>query len=69
MSERWFSEFRYAWVKESIEIFGFINREHVARKFGISMPQIAVDFREIMRRWPDLMTYNASTKRYERNGD
>jgi hypothetical protein len=32
MSERWFLEFRLAWIKESVEIFGQINRENVMRK-------------------------------------
>jgi hypothetical protein len=69
MSERWFLEFRLAWIKESVEIFGQINRENVMRKFGISTAQTALDFAEVMRRWPDHMNYNRSTKRYERNGD
>ncbi len=39
------------------------------RKFGISAPQASLDLREVLKRWPDLMVYNKSTKRYERNGD
>ena len=65
----WFTETRLAWIKESVDIFGQINREHVMRKFSISAGQAAVDFAEVLRRWPGLMTYNRSTKRYERNGD
>lgn len=65
----WFSEFRLAWIKESVGIYGFINREHIARKFGLSIPQCAVDLREVQAKWPKLMTYNPTTKRYERNGD
>jgi hypothetical protein len=66
---RWYQEFRLAWIKESVEIFGQINRENVVRKFGLS-PQVAsADFRLVLERWPDLMTYNKSTKRYERDGD
>lgn len=69
MSERWFVEFRLAWIKESVEIFGQINRENIMRKFAMSLPQASSDIAEAIRRWPDLMTYNRSTKRYERNGD
>lgn len=69
MSDRWYQEFRLAWIKESIEIFGQINRENVVRKFGLSTQVASADFRLAMDRWPDLMTYNKSTKRYERNGD
>lgn len=69
MSDRWYQEHRLAWIKESVEIFGQINRDNVVRKFGLT-PQVAsVDFRLTLERWPDLMSYNKSTKRYERNGD
>lgn len=61
----WFRETRIAWVKESVEIFGFINRAHIQRKFGISTPQAAADLCEVQHRWPRLMNYNATTKRYE----
>lgn len=67
MTERWFLEHRLAWIKESVEIFGQINRENIMRKFLISSPQASNDIAEAVRRWPDLMTYNRSTKRYERN--
>lgn len=61
----WFRETRLAWMRESVQIFGFLNRTHVMRKFGVSEPQAAIDFREAQRRWPESFTYNASTKRYE----
>ena len=67
MTERWFLEHRLAWIKESVEIFGQINRENIMRKFLISSPQASNDIAEAVRRWPDLMTYHRSTKRYERN--
>jgi hypothetical protein len=60
----WFVEQRIAWIKESVEIFGYVNREHVMKKFGVSTPQASVDIREVMRRWPDLMEYDTSLKRY-----
>lgn len=69
MTDRWFLEYRLAWIKESVEIFGQINRENIIRKFGLSIPQASLDIQETIKRWPDLMTYNRSTKRYERNGD
>lgn len=62
----WFVEARLAWIKESVEIFGFLNREHIMRKFGVSRPQAALDLRTTQQRWPDLVRYNASSKRYER---
>jgi hypothetical protein len=69
MTKRWFQEYRLAWIKESVEIFGHINRENIMRKFGTSTPQASLDLAEALKRWPDLMTYNRSAKRYERNED
>jgi hypothetical protein len=66
--ENWFVEARLAWIKESVEIFGFINREHIQRKFRISSVQASYDIALAMQRWPDLMTYNRMSKRYERMG-
>jgi hypothetical protein len=62
----WFVEQRLAWIKESIEIFGFILREHIMMKFGVSTAQASLDIRKVLARWPDLTEYNNSTKRYER---
>lgn len=69
MSETWAVEYRMAWIKEGVEIFGQINRENITRKFRVSSPQASNDLAKVVRRWPGLMTYNKSTKRYERNGD
>ncbi len=62
----WFQNYRYEWIREMIDIYGFINRDHLRRKFGISMPQAAEDLKQVQLRWPDLVTYNLSSKRYER---
>lgn len=62
----WFQNARLAWIKESVEIFGFINRDHICRKFGVSVAQAAVDLRSARELWPDLIRYDASAKRYVR---
>lgn len=62
----WFKDQRHAWILESLRIYGFINREHVMAKFGVSTPQASKDLNEVLRLCPDLMRYNLSTKRYER---
>lgn len=61
----WFVEQRLAWIKESLQIFGAIRREHIARKFGISIVQTSADLQMVLARWPGLMEYNRSTKCYE----
>lgn len=60
----WFVEKRIAWIKESIEIFGYVNREHIRKKFIVSAQQASADLQEVMKRWPDLMEYDSSRKRY-----
>ena len=69
MNETWCIEFRMAWIKESVEIFGKINRQHIVRKFRVSQQQASEDISKVVKRWPDLMSFNSSTKCYERNGD
>lgn len=64
---RWFEQQRMEWIAETLRVFGFINREHLERKFGISTPQASSDLQEFQDRHPDMMVYNKSSKRYERN--
>lgn len=65
MSARWFENQRIAFVAEMLHVYGFINREHLMRKFGISMPQASKDLRSFARHSAGSMEYNLSTKRYE----
>ncbi len=62
----WFTERRLEWIKESVDIFGHVNRAHIEKKFGITAAQASVDLREAQHRWPDLMEYDTSGKRYVR---
>lgn len=64
MMARWFEQHRMEWIAETLRIFGFINREHIMRKFGVSMPQASADLRVFQRRQPGLMAYDLSAKRY-----
>lgn len=61
----WFKQQRLEWIRESIQIYEFINREHIQRKFGVSTPQASADLRDAMKEWPLLMKYDTSLKRYE----
>ncbi len=62
----WAVEQRLAWIKETVEIFGFINREHIEKKFWVSSQQASTDLRIVQERWPGLIAYNASQKQYLR---
>lgn len=62
----WFAEQRQIWIAEMINIYGFINREHLERKFGISTPQASADLRAYSKLNSDHIIYNGSSKRYEK---
>lgn len=53
------------WIAETLRVFGFINRDHLVRKFGISTPQASTDLQRFMRLNPKAMHYDASLKRYQ----
>jgi hypothetical protein len=58
MSERWFKNHRMEWIAESLRVYGFINREHIMKKFSISMPQASIDLRDFQKLHPDAVEYN-----------
>ena len=65
MPGKWFQRYRLAWIDDMIHVYGFVNREHLMRKFGISTAQAAIDLRRFQRRYPNRVSYNLSAKRYE----
>lgn len=65
MSDRWFANHRQGWIAEMIQIYGFINRGHIQRKFGISTPQASSDLSAFQKANPLAITYNKNSKRYE----
>lgn len=66
MSDRWYALHRQEWIAETVRVFGFINREHIERKFGISTPQASLDLRAFQEKNPATLEYSTATKRYER---
>ena len=68
-SYNYFSEERLAWIREIIEIYGFINRAHIMKKFRVSVAQASCDLRKAAARAPDLILYNHLTHRYEYHND
>ena len=62
---RWFEQHRMEWIAETLRVFGFINRGHLRRKFGVSEQQASTDLQRFQKRHPGEMTYNPSAKRYE----
>jgi hypothetical protein len=54
------------WIAEALRVYGFINREHLQRKFGISQPQASKDLQTYQRLHPGAMTYDLSGKCYRK---
>ena len=65
MTDNWAMRQRQGWIAETVRVFGFINREHIERKFGVSTPQASADLASFKDRNPGTIVYNTSSKRYE----
>lgn len=61
---RWFEQYRLTWIAESLRVYGFIQRGHLVRKFGISVPQASLDLNRFLALHPRAMTYDLTAKRY-----
>jgi hypothetical protein len=64
MSERWYKNHRMEWIAEMLRIYGFINREHIKRKFGLSTPQASRDLYDFQRLHPDAAQYDLHAKKF-----
>jgi hypothetical protein len=60
----WFVAHRQAWIAEMLAIYGFINRGHLERKFGVSRPQASTDLQAFLKAHPDGVRYDTSRKAY-----
>jgi len=60
----WFAQHRQQWITETLHVFGFINRGHLQRKFGISEPQASSDLQAYQVAHAGAMKYDQSLKRY-----
>lgn len=61
---RYFERLRIGWIIETVEIFGFINRGHVVKKFGVTEQVVSSDFKNVQKLHPHLMRYDTSAKCY-----
>lgn len=61
---KWFEQTRQDWIAETLRVFGFIQRQHLMRKFGISTPQASADLQRFQKDNPAAMTYDSSKKMY-----
>jgi len=63
---RWAKEQRMKFIAARLGSEGFINRRHIQDEFGVSAPQASADLSAFAKLKPGTMTYNPSTKRFER---
>lgn len=60
----WFPQHRLEWIANMLHVYGFINREHLQRKFGISQPQASNDLQAFIKTHPSVARYDVSRKCY-----
>lgn len=60
----WCEQQRQLWIADMLAVYGFINREHLQRKFGISQPQASKDLQTFARAHPHAMQYDLTRKTY-----
>ncbi|MCB1476592.1 MAG: hypothetical protein H6883_07035 [Rhodobiaceae bacterium] len=60
---KWFKQRRVEWIIEMAAIYGYINRDHIRRKFGVSTPQASLDIADALSQTSHLQ-YDRSGKRY-----
>lgn len=60
----WFAQHRQLWIADMLTVYGFINRDHLCRKFRISVPQASIDLRRFEQAYPRAMRYDLSKKCY-----
>lgn len=65
----WCEEQRQLWIADMLAVYGFINRDHLQRKFGISQPQASKDLQRFLRTHPGRMRYDLTRKCYVTAGD
>ncbi len=60
----WFPQHRQEWIADVLHVYGFINRDHLMRKFRMSSPAASHDLQRFQRENPDAVVYNLARKCY-----
>ena len=64
----WFTTQRQNWIHEMLVIYGYINRRHLIRKFGISAQQASNDLTRFTEESPGMAHYDNRRKAYVATG-
>lgn len=60
----WAAKYRQDWISETLRVFGFINRTHLRRKFGLGPNGANRDFVQYKKDHPGAIIYNEDYKCY-----
>jgi hypothetical protein len=60
----WCARQRQEWIADTLQVFRFLNLEHLQRKFGISRPQASLDLRRFQQERPGVIRYDVVKKCY-----
>jgi hypothetical protein len=64
----YFQRKRIKFINNMIWVYGYIQRVHLMRKFGISETQASLDIEAAQKIFPHLMVYNHQLKCYVHSG-
>lgn len=64
-----FRKMRQGWIIETVVIFGFIQRKHIAEKFETSLQQATKDLQEVIEQRPHLLVYDNKLRAYRLKRD
>ena len=55
---------RMIWIDARLAVGGCLRRKHIMEAFGVSVAQASDDLRSFKRLFPDLISYDLTTKCY-----
>jgi DeoR/GlpR family transcriptional regulator of sugar metabolism len=61
----WYTQHRQEWIADMLHVYGFINRKHLERKFGISTQQASYDLKVFQKTHPEMIEYDAHLKHFK----
>jgi DeoR/GlpR family transcriptional regulator of sugar metabolism len=60
----WFARHRQEWIAETLRVFGYINRNHLENKFGVTPMTASQDLKLFQAENPCAIEYDTRAKRY-----
>lgn len=61
----WAQQNRMHFISVCLQQYGYINRATIMAMYGVSHPQASADLAAFIGLYPDRISYNKNTRRYE----